>query len=56
LATALKKFGATLIQCKDDTGIIEAVGDQHQVKELLEGVKGFGIKELIRTGRIALAY
>ena len=30
------------------------VGDQNKVKTLLELVKPYGIKEIVRTGRIAL--
>jgi len=33
---------------------IEAVGDQTKVKTLVELLKPFGIRELIRTGRIAM--
>ncbi len=52
----LNKYVAKLIQHKADTAIIEAVGEQEQIKELLEGLTPFGIKELIRTGRIAMGY
>ena len=50
------KFVAKMIQCKNDVGIIEAVGDQQQIKELLEALKEFKITELVRTGRLAIAY
>lgn len=56
LEKMLDKFVGKLIQCKSGMAIIEAVGDQSQIKELLEALKQFGIKELIRTGRIAMAY
>lgn len=52
----LNKYVAKLIQHKGDTAIIEAAGDQHQIKAILEDLKPFGIKDLIRTGRIAMAY
>ncbi len=48
------KYVGKLIQHKDDSAIIEAVGDQHQIKDLLDALSQFGIKELIRTGRIAI--
>ncbi len=51
----LNKHVAKLIQHKEEEAIIEAVGDQAQVKQLLEGLGQFGIKELARTGRIAIA-
>ena len=50
------KYVGKLIQCKSETAIIEAVGDQQQVKALLEALKEFGVKELVRTGRLAIAY
>ena len=56
LEAALKKHPASLVSCKDDQGIIEAIGGQEQIKELLSSLEGFGVTELIRTGRIALAY
>lgn len=56
LESTVDKFVAKIIHHKGDTAIIEAVGDQAQIKQLLEGLKQYGIKELIRTGRIAMAY
>lgn len=51
----LGKYTAKIVHIKTDTAIIEAVGDQEQVKQLLAGLEQLGIKELIRTGRIAMA-
>jgi len=51
----LKKFLAKIAQHNATTMIVEGVGDQQHIKELLEGLEKFGIKELIRTGRIVLA-
>ena len=56
LESIINKFVAKLIQHKLDTAIIEAVGDQTQIKELLEELSKFGIKELVRTGRIAMGH
>jgi len=50
----LNKYIAKIIQHKGDTAIIEAVGEQPQIKQLLESLKQFGIKELVRTGRLAI--
>jgi len=50
----LGKYVGKLIQAKADTAIIEAVGDQAQIKNLLDALSGFGIKELVRTGRLAI--
>jgi acetolactate synthase-1/3 small subunit len=55
LEIILNKYVGKIIQHKLDTAIIEAVGDQHQTKQLLSDLEQFGIKELIRTGRIAMA-
>ena len=56
LENILSKFVAKLIQHKEDAAIIEAVGDQAQIKQLLEELDRFGVTELVRTGRIAMAY
>jgi len=56
LEHALNKYIGKIIQAKGDTAIIEAVGDQQQIKELLEALSQFGIKELVKTGRIAMAH
>jgi acetolactate synthase-1/3 small subunit len=56
LESILNKYLAKIIQHKGETAIIEAVGEQAQIKQLLEALDEFGIKELVRTGRIAMAY
>jgi len=56
LENMLNKYAAKIIQHKGDTAIIEAVGEQAQIKQLLEALEQFGIKELVRTGRLAIAY
>jgi len=56
LESILNKYVGKIIQHKLDTAIIEAVGEQKQIKGLLEELNKFGIKELIRTGRIAIAH
>ncbi|MCM8795900.1 MAG: acetolactate synthase small subunit [Candidatus Omnitrophica bacterium] len=55
LETVLRKFLGKLIQHKENIAIIEAVGEQEQIKNLLESLKPFGIRELVRTGRLAIA-
>jgi acetolactate synthase-1/3 small subunit len=49
-----KKYVGKIIQVKNDTAIVEAVGDQSQIGQLLEALSEFGIKELVRTGRLAI--
>ena len=56
LESVLNKYLAKIIQHKGDSAIIEAVGDQPHIKQLLEALNQFGIKELVRTGRVAMAY
>lgn len=51
----LDKAGARIIQRGDTTAIIEMVGAQEAIRELIEQLKPFLIKELIRSGRIAMA-
>jgi len=55
LEKVLKKFVAKIVRHSTDTAIIEAVGDQNQIKQLLENLNQFGIKELVRSGRLAVA-
>ncbi len=56
LESLLEKYVGKIIQHKADTAIIEAVGDQDQIKKLLEALSQFGVKELVRTGRIAITH
>ena len=50
-----KKFVGKVIFSKKDIAIIEAVGDQQQIKLLLEELNKFGIKELVKTGKLAIS-
>lgn len=55
LSRILTRHSATLLAHKAEIAIIEASGDQHRIKSLLEELEPFGIKELVRTGRVAMA-
>ncbi len=55
LEAIFTKFVGKIILHKADTAIIEAVGDQHQIHELLGELDKFGIKELVRTGKLAIS-
>lgn len=55
LAKFLKKYVAKVIRHKDAEAIIEAVDVQEKIKELLGALDQFGVVELIRTGKIAMA-
>ncbi len=52
---AVETVGAIVANIGSDTLTVEAVGDQKKINTLLELLKPFGIKELVRTGRIAIA-
>lgn len=56
LESIFNKYLGKIIQHKGDSAIIEAVGEQAQIKQLLCELNQFGIKELIRTGRVAMAH
>jgi acetolactate synthase I/III small subunit len=50
----LAKTSAKIIQRSDNAAIIEMTGDQEEIRGLLDGLKQLGIKELARSGRIAM--
>jgi acetolactate synthase-1/3 small subunit len=54
LEAIFNKYIGKVIHHKGDTAIIEAVGDQAQIKSLLEELNKLGIKELVRTGKLAI--
>lgn len=56
LLSTLKKYVGKLVYSKGDVAIIEAVGEQVEIKELLGKLNELGVKELIRTGKIAIAH
>ncbi|PIQ88811.1 MAG: acetolactate synthase small subunit [Candidatus Omnitrophica bacterium CG11_big_fil_rev_8_21_14_0_20_42_13] len=49
-----KEFGAKILETKDSYAVIEICSDQHTALNFLKEIKPFGIKELVRTGRIAI--
>ena len=57
--TELVEIAETLKAEVADVGVktltIQLVGDQTKIKALLELVKGYGVKEIVRTGRVALS-
>ncbi len=55
LESLLNKYAAHIVERKGSVAVIEAVGKQDQIRELLLALDKFGVKELVRTGRIALA-
>ena len=55
LEVIFDKYVGKIICLKDGLAIIEAVGDSSQVKSLLEELDKFGVKELVRTGKLAIS-
>ena len=47
-------FRANIVDVASDSLTVEVTGDEDKVNSLLELLRGFGIKEINRTGRIAL--
>ena len=47
-------FRANIVDVAPDSLTVEVTGDEDKVESLLELLRGFGIKEISRTGRIAL--
>ncbi|MCX5701078.1 MAG: acetolactate synthase small subunit [Candidatus Omnitrophica bacterium] len=55
LGLIFSKYVGKIIHLKDDFAIIEAVGDGEQIKSLLEELSKFGVKELVKTGKLAIS-
>ncbi len=55
LEAIFNKFVGKIIHHQADTAIIEAVGDQRQISELLTELDRFGVNELVRTGKLAIS-
>ncbi|SMP16789.1 acetolactate synthase, small subunit [Desulfurobacterium pacificum] len=47
-------FGAQIVDISHDTYTIELTGDEAQVDAFLELIKPLGIREMARTGRVAM--
>ena len=47
-------FRANIVDVASDSVIIEVTGDDDKINSLFNLLRGFGIKELARTGRIAM--
>jgi acetolactate synthase-1/3 small subunit len=56
LESVLKKCLGKVVYRKGAVVIVEAIAEQDKIKQLLAGLEGIGIKELIRTGKIAMSY
>jgi acetolactate synthase-1/3 small subunit len=47
-------FRASIVDVGSDSLTIETTGDEDKIETLLKLLKGFGIKEIARTGRVAM--
>ena len=47
-------FRANIVDVATDSLIIEVTGDEDKIDSLYELLKPFGIKEMMRTGRVAM--
>ena len=47
-------FRASIVDVASDSLIIETTGDEDKIATLLSLLRGFGVKEIARTGRIAM--
>jgi acetolactate synthase-1/3 small subunit len=55
LSSLLNKFSAVILSCDKNMAVVEATGTKDQISDLLKSLSRLGIKELVRTGRIAIA-
>ena len=51
----VKKFPLRIVEKKSNYYLIEVCSGRHQEEEILRELKKMGIKELVRTGRIAIS-
>ncbi|OMH40513.1 acetolactate synthase small subunit [Desulfurobacterium indicum] len=47
-------FGAQIVDISQDTYTLELTGDEDQIDAFIELIKPMGIKEMARTGRVAM--
>jgi acetolactate synthase-1/3 small subunit len=47
-------FRASIVDVSPDSVTIEVTGDEEKIESLFSLVRGFGIKEIARTGRVAM--
>ena len=47
-------FRASIVDVSPDSVTIEVTGDEEKIESLFSLVRGFGIKEIARTGRLAM--
>ena len=50
----VKTFGSQVIDLDQKSVVIELVGDSHRIEMMLKLLRPFGIKEIVRTGKIGI--
>ncbi len=55
VANYLEKHHARVLYSTASAVAVEFVGDPEHVLKLLDGLKEYGVKDMVRTGRVALA-
>ncbi len=55
LVAVLKKYPARILSYDKQSAVVEVIGNKEQISGLLDKFGQMGIKELVRTGRIAIA-
>jgi hypothetical protein len=48
-------FRANIVDVSPDSLIVEVTGDEDKVESLFALLRGFGVREMARTGRIAMS-
>ena len=51
----LKKYPVEVIEDRKDYCILEVCVERHQIEDIFKELKKIGIKELVRTGRVAIS-
>lgn len=54
LSSLVHRYKAQILETKEDILILEICSESDMVQEFLNNLKAFGIKELMRTGRVAM--
>ena len=54
IANVIKKAGAQVLHTNSKSFLIEMVGPQEKVASILEQLAAYGIKDLTRTGKVAI--
>ncbi|MBM3254169.1 MAG: acetolactate synthase small subunit [Candidatus Omnitrophica bacterium] len=55
LSSLIHKYPAKIIETETNSAIVEICASSDEVRELIEKLKPFGVKELMRTGKVAMA-